>query len=147
MPVSTAGAAKAALKNIIDAATTATVAYGSPVEDAHLDDSLIYLGRTTRTSEFAQIGRAPTRRREEYTIAVALMLRTYGKDPAGEQACEEAAWALVSVIEDAVRADATLGGVLNEWADISEQQEMNTSPLTDGWFAKWTGGVTCRARI
>lgn len=147
MAVSTVPAAKAALISQLQAwpaLSGVTVDWGGPTSETDMAREHIWLGRTRRSTEWAQLG--AQRIHEEYTIDV--MVQVVAKaSRTSEQELEERLWALHSACEAAVRSDLSLGGVLGTcWADFDDAEQTNT-PIPDGWVVKASLPVRCRARI
>jgi hypothetical protein len=152
--VTTAPAAKAALIAAIQTRQAAnpsgalqgvTARWASPTKVEEVQTSpagLIYLGRVKGKQKWAALGRLA--KDEDYSIALTVQVYQEGDDPQGT---EQAAWAIFAEVEQALRADPTLGNVLNRQAEIEEQESDSTPIEPQAWAVKVTAQVRCHARI
>ncbi len=62
-----------------------------------------------------------------------------------EQATETRLWALRQEIADAINADTSLGGVLNETGARLERTRQENLPTENGWFSRAYLTVRCRS--
>lgn len=138
---STIPAAKAALITIFTAATDLAgvdISWGSPTSEDDFKPEMVYLGKAEQEQEDRGFQSAT----EDYTIEVVALVRQYGDD---ERATEERLWAIRAAIDEAIRADSTLGGVLNETGARVERTRQDNTPLADGWFSRVRLDVRCRS--
>jgi hypothetical protein len=108
MATSTIPALKAALLSLLAARTNLSgvqVVWGAPLPNPGRE--FIALAGTEGEQQTAAIGRL--RREEEYRLTIYASTLREGQN---QQACTERAFALVAEIEDAVRADPSIGGVV-----------------------------------
>lgn len=128
IPVSSAPAAKLALFNAIKANATiaadATIAvcYGPPsLGDLAHDDWIAVQGYHRTTSSLAMVaGGGQFWLQENYTIEVVVSVYR-GGDQA--ETVDERCAQLVACVENAVRTDPSLGGVVTEARPVEEQSE------------------------
>lgn len=148
MTASTALAARIAVKALLAAqlSTTTRVTWGGPSETEDLAQEMVYLGPVQRRVEIHAMGQPATQRGsfyEEYNFPVIAIGKLEGDD---EQAAETRAWALVDVIEQAIRADLSLGNLLNNGAEFGNQ-EVSTEPLPDGWLYRASVELVCTGTV
>lgn len=108
MATSTIPALKAGLLSLLSARAGLSgvqVVYGAPLPNPGRE--FISLGGTEGEQQTAALGRL--RREEEYRLTIYASVLREGLD---QQACTERAFELVEEIEDAVRADPTIGGAV-----------------------------------
>lgn len=108
MATSTIPALKAALLSLLAARAGLAgvqVVYGAPLPNPGRE--FISLGGTDGSQETAALGRL--RREEEYRLTIYVSVLREGQD---QQAATERVFALVAEVEDAVRADPSVGGVV-----------------------------------
>lgn len=142
MADSTVPAVKAALVTLIDGTTSGvTVTWAAPTDEEDYVAEMIWLGDVEHTDEFGALG--GQRIDESYEVEIVVQVYQEGDDA---QACEERAWVLRAAVVTAIRADLTLGGILNKWAGTFPTR-METRPADKGWLAKGTLRLPCRARI
>jgi hypothetical protein len=142
MAVSTVPAAKAALVTLIEAALTGvSVTWSAPTDEEDYVAEMVWLGDVEHTDDWGALGR----QRIDETYELEIVVQVY-QEGDNAQACEERAWVLREGVVTAVRADLTLGGILNKWAGTFPTR-METRPADKGWLAKGTLRLPCRARI
>lgn len=108
MATSTIPALKAALLALLAARANLSgvqVVWGAPLPNPGRE--FIALAGTEGEQQTAAIGRL--RREEEYRLTIYCSTLREGQN---QQACTERAFALVAEVEDAVRADPSIGGVV-----------------------------------
>lgn len=150
MAASTAPAAKQALLDILKDRpnlNAVQITWGEPSEQEDLQDELIYFqDPVTRQPDWRVLGGDYLD--ETYSLILVIKNRTYGDD---RGATETRTWALVDEVEQAIREDVTLGGVLKGNSDRGaidfDEQEVVTSQLSDGWFGVATVPLICSTRI
>jgi hypothetical protein len=147
--VSTVPAAKAKLLALFEASTVlgaatpaVTCTWAAPTKDDEYQLDHVWIGDVEQSEEFRVLGQQ--RIDEEYTVEIVVQAYREGDD---EQAVEERAWVLREGVVAAIRADLSLGGILNQWAGTFPTR-MEVRPATpSGWLARGTVTLTCRARI
>jgi hypothetical protein len=145
MSVSTIPASKRALKTLFAAAVESEteVWRNRPSEDHQLGEN-VYIGDARNDVEWAQIGRVPPTREENYTIAVTVEVYRDGTD--GE-ACEERLWAITQQLETALEG----AGTLNELAHVQEALFNRATQTAEGgpsgWLCRAVLEVAIKARI
>jgi hypothetical protein len=122
--------------------TGVTVKWSAPADGDQYTRDMVWLGDVDQTEVYRAIGQE--RKDEDYTLEVVVQAYLEGDDP---RATEERAWELRAAVAAAIRADLTLGGNLNHWAEM-DSTRMTTRPADPkGWLAKGTLQLRCRARI
>lgn len=150
MAASTAPAAKQKILDLLNArpalaalvaAKTLRIRWAAPTEEADYRRDIIWLGDVRQTEEHVALG--GNSKDEDYTVGLWCQSYRTGDDP---KATEDACWALREEAAAAIRADPTLGGVLNQWAEI-QSTNVTTRPAEKGWLVKAEALVLCHARI
>lgn len=137
---STQPAAKAALVTLlVDAGLPAT--YGTPAKAP--SDEWVRVGRVQGTQTAAVFAGSLQPRDEDYEITMTVRVRMSGD---GQQLATERAYVLAGQIEEALRADPTLGGVVH-WALVSAFDLEEEAPDGSSRLADLDVTVTCRARV
>jgi hypothetical protein len=95
----------------------------------------------TRVPEWRVLGGPSPPLDETYTLTLMVRNRVYDDD---RNTAETRTWALIAIIEQAVRADLRLGGLIRGF-EFGEQ-EVSTSQLSDGFFGEATVPLICTAR-
>lgn len=146
---STIPAVKGALLSILsDALTGVLVTWGVPRGTKPAEWVLI--GNVTGAQRAAAIGRG--RRAETYTVEIQVTV--VNSDTVSQQETTERAYAIVEEIEDAIRADETLGNLTGliwarvEATPLTEGVRVNPDGSTTGErMAEVMVGVGCESRI
>jgi hypothetical protein len=146
MAASTVPAAKQALLDMLralPALNAVSVTSVQPTEAEDLADEMMFFeDPVVRVPEWRTLGGPSPPLDETYTITVAVRNRVYGDDA---NAAETRTWALVALIETAIRANLRLGGLIRT-LEFGEQ-EVSTAPLSDGWYGEASVPLVCTARI
>lgn len=151
MAASTVPAAKQAILDLLTARPNlnlVAITWGEPTEqeDKQVDELIFFLGGVGRQPDWRVLGGDYLD--ETYTLTLQVQNRFYGDDPA---ACEARTWELVDEIEQAIRADTTLGGIVKGNSDRGAidfgEQEVDSHPLSDGWVGVATVPLICSTRI
>jgi hypothetical protein len=121
---------------------------GGPTEEEDREPEMVYFdGPTVRDPSWIVMGGQMD---EDYTLTLIVELTKPGDD---EIDAEERCWELIDEIEQALRADLSLDGLLqgdglNETPPLGfGQQDVQTIPHGDAWRAQATVPVQCHARI
>jgi hypothetical protein len=133
MAASSAPAAKASLITILTAASGMAgvqIEYSHP--GASIQQESVFFGRTFLDEVAGALGQQ--RRNESYALELVVSV---AQDGDNAQVCEERCWALVAVVENALRpptgatgaVSANLAGAVNLWA-VLESVEM--TPTIEG---------------
>jgi hypothetical protein len=93
--------------------TGVTVKWSAPADGDQYTRDMVWLGDVDQTEVYRAIGQE--RKDEDYTLEVVVQAYLEGDDP---RATEERAWELRAAVAAAIRADLTLGGNLNHWAEM-----------------------------
>ncbi len=151
MAASTVPAAKAAILEALKtrpALNEVQITWGEPTETEDLGDALIFFDSepVTRQPEWRVLGTGQLD--ETYIITLVVRNRLFGDEPADvEQRC----WELIDQVEQQLRLDPHLGGILSDSQDARalsfDEQQVRSSPLSDGWMAEGTVPLVCHARI
>jgi hypothetical protein len=147
MAASTAPAAKQAILNLLiarPALNTVAIMWGEPTENEDLQAEMIFFdGPVVRQPDWREIGGPSSPLWEQCTLTLQVRNFAPGDDRAtAEQRC----WALIDEIEQAVRADLRLGGILRVPVEFGEQ-EIRALPESDGFSAAGFVPLVCTARI
>jgi hypothetical protein len=146
MAASTVPAAKQAVLTMlaaIPALNQAGITWGEPTEQEDLRDELIFfLPTDDRLPEWRELA-ANSPLRETYTLPMVIRNRFFGDDPAST---EQRTWAIIALVEAAIRADLRLGGLLFVPIRFGEQ-EVRAHQLSDGWFGEASVPLVCTASI
>jgi hypothetical protein len=119
------------------------ITWGEPTKQDELQDELIFFEDPTARTPFWRTQGGPSPPLDEtYTLTLKVRNRVYNDDA---NAAETRTWALVAIVEQAVRANLRLGGLIRslEFGD----QEVFTSDLSDGFYGEATVPLICTARI
>lgn len=147
MSASKAPAARQQVVDLLVAALPSTrVTWGGPSEAEDIASEMVYLGSVTRTVEIRAMGSPATTTGmvgEEFSFPVIAMGELEGDN---EKNAEVRAWALVDAIEQAVRGDLSLGGILNQGAGFGDQ-EVTTTASDAGWIYRASVELVCTAVI
>lgn len=146
MADSTAPAAKAAILSLLNASADLTgvaISWAAPTKEDEYTEDMVWLGDVDPyNQEFVNLGGGKVD--EEYDLEITAQAFLSGDDP---QTTEERAWELRSAIVEILRADKTLSSTINKWSG-PYPGAMTTRPATpNGWLAKTTVRLTCRASI
>lgn len=151
MAASTAPEAKRRILTLLRARSNLNavqITPGSPTETEDEQPEMIYFdGPVTRDPSWIVLG---PQMDEDYTLTLRVDLLKAGDD---EIAAEERCWVLVDEIEQALRADQSLSGLLqgdglNETPSLGfGPQDVQTIPHGGAWRAQATVPVQCHARI
>jgi hypothetical protein len=117
---STVPAAKAALLTMIRAIpdlNAASISWAGPTETEDLVDEMIFFEGTGRLPEWRVLATPPPLD-ETYTLTLKIRNRSYDDDA---QSAEQRTWAIVALIETAIRADLRLGGLLRGSSSMSRR--------------------------
>jgi hypothetical protein len=150
MPASTVPAAKQAILNLLTARAalnTVAVTWSQPTEQEDLQDEMVFFdGPIVRQPEFRVMG--GNYLDETYTLTLMVRNRVVADDAA---AAEARCWQIVDEIEQSVRQNPTLGGILSDSVDYRAldfgEQEVKSVPLSDGWYGEGVVPLICHARI
>lgn len=118
-----------------------TVSYGAPSSSDEIDPEMIFLGDVRFSQAWAALG--ARRRDEDYTIDLTVHVYQDGDE---EQVVEERLWALFGEIEQALRDDPTLGGLLAMDAEIDGGEQTTRPSDPGGWVSRLSLRVRCRSR-
>jgi len=143
---STVPQAKAALLAMLrarPALNEVAVTWAGPTENEDVRDQMIFFdGPVLRQPEWVVLG--ADKLDERYTLTLHVETYTPGDDPdVAEQRC----WALIDEIEQAVRDDDTLGGLLIGEGVTFGEQEVAAVPANNDWKAVGVVPLDCHARI
>lgn len=146
MAASTVPAAKQYILDMLRAIPSlneAAITWDEPNEQEDYPSyTLVYfVDPVVRRPQWSTLGGAPLE--EEYVVTLEAKTRYVGDD---RGAAEVNTWALLHIIETALRGDLRLGGTLFKPMDFDEQ-ECRTLPLSDGWFGHITAPLIFTARI
>lgn len=139
----TAPATKRALITILNARAGLSgvqVAYGYLNDSAQLQDENINVGKVRFNQEWGALGNR--RREESYRVELIIVVKREGDD---QQGTEERMWAVLAEVEQALRADPTLGGAVRV-SELTEGDQDNW-PDSEGWFSQVTAQITCQASL
>jgi hypothetical protein len=109
-------------------------------ETEDLVDEMVFFEGVVRLPEWRVLATPPPLD-ETYTLTLKVRNRSYDDDA---QSAEQRTWAIVALIETAIRADLRLGGLLRGLE--FDEQEITTVPLSDGWYGEATVPIVCTAR-
>lgn len=150
MAASTVPRAKQAVLDLLiarEALNEVAVTWGSPTEEEKLRDVMIFFdGPAVRLPEWRVLGGAYLD--ETYTLTLIVRNRSVGDD---EATTEGRCWALIDEVEQALRGDQTLGGILSDGGERRAldfgEQEVKSVPVSDGWYGEGSLQLVCHARI
>lgn len=145
MAASTAPEAKRRILTLLQARAGLSgvdVDWGGPVSVEKITADMVYFdGPVTRDPSWDVVG--GLRLDERYTLTLqGWTIRKGGT----EQAAEERGWVLVDEIEQGVRADLRLAGLLYEQINFGEQT-VDAAPIPDGWRVSARVALELHARI
>jgi hypothetical protein len=125
MAASVAPAAKQAILTLLTARPAlnlVAITWAAPTEAEDLQDELIFFdGPVVRLPEWRVLGGPSPPLDETYTLTLKVRNRVYDDDA---NAAETRTWALVAEIEQAVRGDLRLGGLIRS-LEFGEQEVVN----------------------
>jgi hypothetical protein len=160
MATSTVPAVKKALRPWLrarlDAASMPTVKVATAIRDATTitqDDEAVVLGNVTGPQEWAGLG--AQRKTETPTITCWIEIAKPGDGEDAIDAARDRAYAILAVVEAALRADPTAGGAIpNPNITAVAQADLEESPIelgpqggVAGRFARLRSTITYTARI
>lgn len=122
------------------------ITYSGPIKSDEVTQEMVFMGTTTATSDWSQIG--ALQRHEKYTLD--LFVRTWRAASAGtEQQAEERTWDLLAAVEDALHADPSLSGLLSGPGIEVGEWTHNTEPTVEpkGFAGAARLRVRCTARV
>lgn len=139
--------AKTALKTTL-AARAAWAAVdlrdGGPTEAEDVTADAFWFEPTEFTDSWASLGN-PTggnRRRIIFRLGFVIAILRYGDD---ERTTEDSAWALYDDLKDAIRANPSLGGVVQKIDDITGRQ-LNAPAAPLQWQSAVVGSISCTSK-
>lgn len=141
--VSTAPQAKAAILTLLagrPALATVDRRWGGPTDEDDVLEEAIWLGDVSLEEDWGELGQR--RKDETYTIDMTIAVRKYGDD---EQGTETRCWALLGEVEQALRADPSLGGLLNRRAELVSVSQTNRPAGPQQWGSAISCSVRCQA--
>lgn len=144
MAVSTIPAVKQKLIDLFTASPALAdvkITWTYPVDENDIGTEHIHFGDVEQTEEWRWIGKKD--REEDYQLPLIVLAKVYGRDPA---AADARIWTLREAVAGILRTDPTLGGILNEDAEIAATT-IAIAPLTDAWSARAQLTLHCRAFI
>jgi len=146
MAASTVPAAKAAILAMLrarPALNEVAITWGEPTEKEDIQPEMIFFdGPVPRLPSWATLG-ADNPLDEEYTVTLQVRSYTPGDDPdIAEQRC----WTLIDEIEQGIRADLRLGGLLRV-PIVFDEQTVDAVPQSNDWAAVGLVPLVCTARI
>jgi hypothetical protein len=144
MAASTVPAAKAAILTMIRAIpdlNAASISWAGPTETEDLVDEMVFFEGNRPAARVAGPRDPSAAGRDVHAHAEAVRNRSYDDDA---QSAEQRTWAIVALIETAIRSDLRLGGLLRGLE--FDEQEITTVPLGDGWYGEATVPIICTAR-
>jgi hypothetical protein len=139
----TAPATKRALVEMfgeLDGLSGVKVHYGYLNDAQQLGQENINVGKVRFNQEWGAL--ANLRREESYRVELVVLVKRGGDD---QQGTEERMWAVLAEIEQALRADPTVGGFVRV-AELTEGEQDN-SPDSEGWFSQVVAQITCKASL
>ena len=145
MANSTVPAVKAALVSTFSTALTGqgvSVTWAAPSDEDDYVNEMVWLGDTDHDEEFRVLG--AQRIDESYTVDVQIQTVKEGDNP---QATEERWWAIRALCVNALRADLTLGGIVNQWIGPFPTRIETRPAGPKQWLSRGTVSLRCRARI
>ena len=151
MPASTVPAAKQAILDLltaIPALNEVAVTWGEPTEDEDriASEFVFFDGPVVRRPEWIYLGGDYLD--ETYTLTLRVENYVDGDDRASTEA---RTWALIDYIEQALRADDTLGGLLKPYRDGQAlefgEQEVGSTPRGSSWRGVGVVPLVCHSRV
>lgn len=147
MAASTIPAAKAALLSALrgrSGLSGVVVEWAAPVRPSPQAEAIYVDDAIDVQREWISLG--AQRLDETYALQVRVETIAYGDGSDVRQTVEERLWELVAEIEQAVRDDLTLGGVLHGKGAKPDGVDPFTYPTDDGWIAHALVRIDCMAR-
>jgi hypothetical protein len=144
MAVSTVPAAKQKILDLLAAngdLAGVTITWAAPTNDSDYQHDNIWLGDVDQEETFRVLGAQKID--EEYRLPIHIQAHKEGDV---EKDAEERFWTLREEVIGTLRADLTLGGILNQWAGTFPTR-VEVRPTPNGWLARGEVALTCRARI
>lgn len=150
MAASTVPAAKAAILTMLRTLpdlNEASIEWGAPTEHEDVVGEMMYFeDPVTRQPSWRVLGGDYLD--EVYTLTLTVAVRADGDDQAST---ESRCWDLVALIEQTLRADTSLGGVLKGNSDNHDlafgEQEVGSTPSSRGWVGVAVVPLICASRI
>lgn len=152
MAASTVPAAKQAVLDLLTARPAlneVVVTWGQPTENEDFgtaSEFMFFESPVVRLPEWKILGGAWLD--ETYTLTLRVETIVAGDDRA---AAEQRCWTLIDEIEQALRADRTLGGILQDGTERRsldfDEQTVDSTPHSDAWAAYGVVPIVCHSRI
>jgi hypothetical protein len=122
---------------------------GAPVDPAEILKNLVVLTNVTAPQDAPVMVMSPDLREESATLTGYCVCTRTGNDDAAEDAARDAAYALFAIVEQALEADPSAGGIIpGPQKGLLTESGLTESPLDDNgspgrqasvrWLLTWT---------